>query len=115
MGYSNSTCIFDPEYPEESEEATEEGLHPEWTLTEWGLNSGSLLQMEDEGQGFSCNLLLREDPELDEEQFPAGYHVVAAAGATNDDGVEAGTDGTNQAGTTTAAVADDDVAKRRRL
>mmetsp|Transcript_51805 Transcript_51805/g.104137 ORF Transcript_51805/g.104137 Transcript_51805/m.104137 type:complete len:285 (+) Transcript_51805:206-1060(+) len=79
--YYNATCIFDPEYPEPSEEATEEGLHPEWSLAEWGLSSGSLLQVEDEGQGFSCNLVLNDDAELSEEQFPAGFRVEAAAGA----------------------------------
>jgi ubiquitin-like 1-activating enzyme E1 B len=73
--YHNSTCIFDPEYPEPSEEATEEGLHPEWTLAEWGLSSGSLIQVEDEGQGFSCNLVIQDEPELSEEQFPQGFSV----------------------------------------
>jgi len=78
--YYNGTCIYDPEYPEASEEAAEEGMHPEWSTTEWGLASGSLLQCEDEGQGFSCNLLLRDDPELDEEAHPAGFKVEAGAG-----------------------------------
>lgn len=73
--YYNSTCIFDPEYPEASEDAEEEGLHPEWTLVEWGLSSGALLQVEDEGQGFSCNIILQEDPELSEENFPAGFSI----------------------------------------
>lgn len=77
--YHNSSCIFDPEYPEPSEEAQEEGLHPDWSLSEWGLSSGSLLQVEDEGQGFSCNLVVNEEPELSEEQFPAGFRVEAAA------------------------------------
>jgi len=77
--YHNSSCIHDPEYPEPSEEAEEEGLHPEWSLTEWGLTSGSLLQVEDEGQGFSCNLVISEDPELSEEEFPAGFRVETAA------------------------------------
>eukprot|EP00932_Pfiesteria_piscicida_P016896 SRR837773.380.p2 GENE.SRR837773.380~~SRR837773.380.p2 ORF type:complete len:592 (+),score=288.67 SRR837773.380:53-1777(+) len=79
--YFNGSCIFDPEYPEPSAEAEEEGLHPEWSLTEWGLSSGCLLQIEDEGQGFSCNLVVGDDPELDEEKFPAGFHVTAAATA----------------------------------
>mmetsp|Transcript_53060 Transcript_53060/g.95511 ORF Transcript_53060/g.95511 Transcript_53060/m.95511 type:complete len:585 (-) Transcript_53060:43-1797(-) len=83
--YANGTCIFDPEYPEASEEAAEEGLHPEWSLAEWGLTSGSLLQVEDEGQGFSCNLLLREDPELDEAEFPAGFKVEAGAGGPTEE------------------------------
>merc|ERR1712187_515874 len=86
--YYNNSCIFDPEYPEASEEAEEEGLHPEWTLQEWGLSSGALLQVEDEGQGFSCNLLIREDPQLTEEEFPAGFHVEATAQATKDSGVD---------------------------
>jgi len=75
--YFQGTCIFDPEYPEASEGAAEEGMHPEWTLPEWGLEGGSLLSVEDEGQGFSCNLLLREDSELSEELFPAGFHLEA--------------------------------------
>mmetsp|Transcript_98564 Transcript_98564/g.306965 ORF Transcript_98564/g.306965 Transcript_98564/m.306965 type:complete len:584 (+) Transcript_98564:60-1811(+) len=79
--YFNGSCIYDPEYPEPSEEATEEGLHPEWTLEQWGLGSGSLLQVEDEGQGFSCNLVLNEDAELSEEQFPAGFRVDAVSEA----------------------------------
>eukprot|EP00931_Biecheleriopsis_adriatica_P104437 TRINITY_DN7910_c0_g1_i2.p1 TRINITY_DN7910_c0_g1~~TRINITY_DN7910_c0_g1_i2.p1 ORF type:complete len:592 (+),score=160.36 TRINITY_DN7910_c0_g1_i2:90-1865(+) len=78
--YANGTCIFDPEYPEPGEEAEEEGLHPEWSLQEWGLTSGSLLQVEDEGQGFSCNLVVREEPELDEEKFPQGFKVESGAG-----------------------------------
>jgi len=73
--YHNSTCIFDPEYPEASEEATEEGLHPEWTLKEWGLESGSILAVEDEGQGFSCNLVLQDDAELCEKEFPGGFSI----------------------------------------
>jgi len=77
--YHNGSCIFDPEYSEASEEAVEEGLHPEWTLAQWDLSSGSLLQIEDEGQGFSCNLVLSEDPDLSEEQFPAGFHVETAS------------------------------------
>lgn len=81
--YFNGSCIFDPEYPEASEEATEEGLHPEWSLAEWGLTSGSLVQIEDEGQGFSCNLLIREDPDLSEEASPAGFRVESAAGDTS--------------------------------
>jgi len=81
--YFNGSCIYDPEYPEASEEATEEGLHPEWTLAEWGLSSGSLLQVEDEGQGFSCNLVINDDPELNEEQFPAGFQVTATAGTAD--------------------------------
>lgn len=79
--YYNSSCIFDPEYPEASEEAEEEGLHPEWTLIEWGLSSGALLQVEDEGQGFSCNLILQEDPELSEELFPAGFNIQGGKGS----------------------------------
>lgn len=79
--YHNSSCIFDPEYPEASEEAEEEGLHPEWSLTEWGISTGSLVAVEDEGQGFSCNLVINEDPELDEEQFPSGFRVDAAPDA----------------------------------
>ena len=43
--YLNGSCIYDPEYPEPGEEAEEEGLHPEWSLKEWGLSSGSLLQV----------------------------------------------------------------------
>lgn len=91
--YFNSTCIFDPEYPEASEEAEEEGLHPEWSLTEWGLGNGALLQVEDEGQGFSCNMALREDPELDEESFPTGFKVEAAPSATEESTDTAAGDG----------------------
>lgn len=80
--YFNGSCIFDPEYPEPSEEAAEEGLHPEWSLTEWGLSSGSLLQLEDEGQGFSCNLVVNEDSELDEKEFPAGFRIETAGTPT---------------------------------
>mmetsp|Transcript_62207 Transcript_62207/g.110604 ORF Transcript_62207/g.110604 Transcript_62207/m.110604 type:complete len:610 (-) Transcript_62207:103-1932(-) len=91
--YFNSTCIYDPEYPEASEEALEEGLHPEWTLPEWGLGNGALLQVEDEGQGFSCNVALREDPELSEELFPAGFRVEAAAAPDSADGAADGEGG----------------------
>merc|ERR1711990_224901 len=76
--YFNNTCIFDPEYPEASEEAEEEGLHPEWTLQEWGLSSGSLIAVEDEGQGFSCNLIVTEDPDLSEEDHPSGVRIDTA-------------------------------------
>lgn len=75
--YLNGSCIFDPEYPEASAEAEEEGLHPEWTLQEWDLSSGSLIQVEDEGQGFSCNLVIQDDAEMDEEKFPAGFRIEA--------------------------------------
>jgi len=77
--YSNGVCIYSPEYPEANEEAEEEGMHPGWSFTEWGLASGALLQFEDESQGFSCNILLRDDPELDEEEFPACFNVEAGA------------------------------------
>merc|ERR1712232_1434703 len=40
--YLNGSCIFDPE----------------WTLSEWDVSSGTLLQVEDEGQGFSCNIVV---------------------------------------------------------
>jgi ubiquitin-like 1-activating enzyme E1 B len=73
--YYNNSCIYDPEYPEANEEAEEEGLHPDWTLTQWGIPSGGLLQVEDEGQGFSCNLVVQEDSELNEELFPAGFSI----------------------------------------
>jgi hypothetical protein len=89
--YFNNTCIFDPEYPEASEEAEEEGLHPEWTLQEWGLSSGSLLQVEDEGQGFSCNLMLQEDPELSDELFPAGFSIQGGKAAEEPESEEAAT------------------------
>merc|ERR1711972_80213 len=85
--YYNASCIFDPEYPEASEEAADEGLHPDWTLPEWGLGSGALLQVEDEGQGFSCNLVLQEDPDLSEELFPTGFSIQGGKGA---DEAEAG-------------------------
>lgn len=79
--YMGGTCIFDPEYPEPSEEAAEEGMHPEWSLAEWGITSGSILAVEDEGQGFSCNMVVTADAGLDEEKFPAGFHLEAAAPA----------------------------------
>lgn len=79
--YANGSCIFDPEYPEPGEEAEEEGLHPEWSLSQWGLTSGSLLQVEDEGQGWSINLVIREEPDLDEQLYPGGFKVEAGAGA----------------------------------
>mmetsp|Transcript_54099 Transcript_54099/g.126318 ORF Transcript_54099/g.126318 Transcript_54099/m.126318 type:complete len:592 (+) Transcript_54099:75-1850(+) len=79
--YVNGSCIFDPEYPEPGEEAEEEGLHPEWSLTQWGLTSGSLLQVEDEGQGWSIDLALREEPDLDEKEHPSGMKVEAGADA----------------------------------
>lgn len=88
--YLSGTCIFDPEYPEPSEEAEEEGMHPEWSLTEWGLSSGSLLQVEDEGQGFSCNLVITEEPELSEEEYPAGFRIEAAAGPAEGEAEERG-------------------------
>mmetsp|Transcript_60051 Transcript_60051/g.130245 ORF Transcript_60051/g.130245 Transcript_60051/m.130245 type:complete len:586 (+) Transcript_60051:23-1780(+) len=78
--YHNRTCIFDPEYPEASEEAEEEGLHPDWTLAQWGIGSGALLQVEDEDGGFSCNLVVVEDPDLSDEAFPGGFRVDACAG-----------------------------------
>jgi len=84
--YLNGSCIFDPEYPEASEEAAEEGLHPEWAFSEWGVVDGSLMQVEDEGQGFSCNLVLREDAELSEELFPAGFRVEAGVAEQSADG-----------------------------
>ncbi|CAK9003715.1 unnamed protein product [Durusdinium trenchii] len=79
--YANGSCIFDPEYPEPGPEAEEEGLHPDWSLAQWGLSSGSLLQVEDEGQGWSINLAIREEPDLDEQLFPGGFKVEAGAGA----------------------------------
>merc|ERR1712039_931977 len=95
--YYNSSCIFDPEYPEASEEAADEGLHPDWTLPEWGLGSGALLQVEDEGQGFSCNLVLQEDPELSEELFPTGFSIQGGKGA--DEAEAGGTDEGDTSGT----------------
>merc|ERR1712125_63554 len=77
--YLNGSCIFDPEYTEASEEAEEEGLHPEWTLSEWDVSSGTLLQVEDEGQGFSCNIVVSDEPDMEEEAFPAGFRVEAKA------------------------------------
>ncbi|CAK0825733.1 unnamed protein product [Prorocentrum cordatum] len=77
--YHNGVCIYNPEYPEANEEAEEEGMHPEWSFTEWGLASGALLSVEDEAQGFSCNLLVRDEPELSDAEFPAGFNVEAGA------------------------------------
>eukprot|EP00927_Polykrikos_kofoidii_P082288 TRINITY_DN8141_c0_g5_i1.p1 TRINITY_DN8141_c0_g5~~TRINITY_DN8141_c0_g5_i1.p1 ORF type:complete len:598 (+),score=127.14 TRINITY_DN8141_c0_g5_i1:76-1869(+) len=79
--YFEGSCIFDPEYPEASEEAAEEGMHPEWTLAEWRLSSGSMIQIEDEGQSFSCNIVIVEDEEITEEEFPAGFRIDASADA----------------------------------
>lgn len=73
--YYNGSGIYDPEYPEANEEAEEEGLHNDWSLAQWGLVSGNLLQVEDEGQGFSCNLVIQEDPDLSDELFPAGFSI----------------------------------------
>jgi len=73
--YFNSSCVYDPEYPEPSEEAEEEGLHPDWTFQQWGIGSGAIIQVEDEGQAFSVNLVLQDDPELSEELFPAGFNL----------------------------------------
>lgn len=78
--YYKGSCIYDPEYPEASEEAEEEGMHPEWPLAEWGLVSGALLQVQDEGQGFSCNFVITEDAEMSEEEFPAGFRVESSGG-----------------------------------
>jgi len=77
--YLNGSCIFDPEFLEPGPEAEDEGLHPDWTLSEWGLSSGALLSVEDESQGFSCNVVLTEDQNLDESVFPSGYNVATAA------------------------------------
>merc|ERR1719174_2455758 len=76
--YKDGSCIFDPDYPEPSEEAAEEGMHPEWSLAEWGMTSGALVAIEDEGQGFSCNLIVTEDPDLSEEAHPSGVRVDTA-------------------------------------
>jgi len=77
--YLNGMCIYDPEYPEAGEEAEEEGMHPEWTLPQWDLVSGSIISVQDEGQGFSCNVIITEDAELDEEAHPAGFRVDVGA------------------------------------
>jgi ubiquitin-like 1-activating enzyme E1 B len=101
--YFNSGCIFDPDYPEASEEAEEEGLHPDWTLKEWDLVTGSILQVEDEGQGFSCNLCLQEDAELSEELFPAGFSIQGGAEEFKE---EAANDNKRKAEEDAAAAAD---------
>jgi ubiquitin-like 1-activating enzyme E1 B len=90
--YHNGVCIYSPEYPEANEDAEEEGMHPEWSLAEWGLASGALLQLEDEAQGFSCNLLVRDEPELSEEEFPAGFNVEAGADSMEKAAAEASDD-----------------------
>lgn len=76
--YHNGSCIHDPEHMEASQEAEEEGMHPDWTLEQWGITPGALLQIEDEEQCFSCNLMIREDPDLSEEIAPLGFKIEAA-------------------------------------
>ena len=60
-------------------------------MKEWGLSSGSLLQVEDEGQGWSINLVLREEPDLDEQLYPSGFKVEAGAGAGEEAATESRT------------------------
>lgn len=110
--YLNGSCIYDPEYPEASEEAAEEGLHPEWSLAEWGLSSGSVVQVEDEGQSFSCNIIVMEDEEMTEEAFPAGFRVEVGADAPKDDAVEKGQDGDGQKRKAEEGVADEPASKK---
>jgi len=105
--YHNGVCIYSPEYPEANEEAEEEGMHPEWSFAEWGLASGALLQVEDEAQGFSCNILVRDEPELSEEDFPAGFNVEAGADSMEKAATEAGDDKRKAEG-----AAEEPVAKR---
>jgi len=86
--YRSGVCIYDPEYPEASEEAEEEGMHPEWSLAEWDLASGAVVQVEDEGQGFSCNVVIIEDAELSvsgpDAAFPAGFRVDTSVDAASE-------------------------------
>eukprot|EP00929_Paragymnodinium_shiwhaense_P014149 TRINITY_DN122023_c0_g1_i1.p2 TRINITY_DN122023_c0_g1~~TRINITY_DN122023_c0_g1_i1.p2 ORF type:complete len:592 (-),score=216.95 TRINITY_DN122023_c0_g1_i1:141-1916(-) len=86
--YKSGMCIYDPEYPEASDEAEEEGMHPEWSLAEWDLTSGAVVQVEDEGQGFSCNVVILEDGELSvsgpDAAFPAGFRIDTAVDAASE-------------------------------
>ena len=55
-------------------------MHPEWSLEKWGLSPfGQLLMIEDEAARWSCTLTLREDKELDLEEFPEAYRIDKAA------------------------------------
>ena len=69
--YMDDTCIHDPTVSED--EAEEEGMHPEWPLSEWDIINGSVIQLRDEAQGFTCNIVMHEVPELDEKEFPLGF------------------------------------------
>jgi ubiquitin-like 1-activating enzyme E1 B len=66
---------------EDGEEPDEDdGMHPEWSLEKWGLSPfGQLLMIEDEAARWSCTLTLREDKELDLEEFPEAYRIDKAA------------------------------------
>lgn len=71
----NQTCIYDPDYPEASDEALEEGLHPDWTMEKWGVKTGVILEIQDESQDFQVDLLVHSVEELDEEKYPGGFRV----------------------------------------
>lgn len=70
-----TTCIYDSDYPEPGEEAEDEGLHPDWTLRQWGIKHASQLQIADDAQDFATELIVYSGT-LDEEEYPEGYRIV---------------------------------------
>lgn len=74
-----STCIYDSDYPEPGPDAEEEGLHPEWSMEKWGVKHGSVIQLADDSQDFSSDLIVYS-AHLEEEEFPEGYRMVPADG-----------------------------------
>jgi len=74
-----STCIYDSDYPEPGPDAEEEGLHPEWSMEKWGIKHGCVIQLADDQQDFSSDLIVYS-AHLEEEEFPEGYRMVPPDG-----------------------------------
>ncbi|KAF4736257.1 E1 ubiquitin-activating protein uba2 [Perkinsus olseni] len=60
---------------DDDEDDEDEGLHPEWSLKQWDIEPGSLIDATDDMQSWSTQIVLLEDPNMSEEDHPELFTV----------------------------------------
>ncbi|EER03893.1 ubiquitin-activating enzyme e1b, putative [Perkinsus marinus ATCC 50983] len=60
---------------DEDEDDEDEGLHPEWSLKQWDIEPGSLIDATDDMQSWSTQIVLLEDPSMSEEDHPELFTI----------------------------------------
>ncbi|KAF4659034.1 E1 ubiquitin-activating protein uba2 [Perkinsus chesapeaki] len=62
--------IYETIDEDEADDDEDEGLHPEWSLAQWDIEPGSLVDATDDMQAWSTQMVILEDKSMSEEEHP---------------------------------------------